>query len=77
MAEVTIQERTWQELLKVARRRRKKPQTLADEALREYLERQEDEDLLKKSSHAAQSTAFDIRDTEEIIRQNRKRKNRS
>ncbi|MSQ93334.1 MAG: hypothetical protein EXR98_02120 [Gemmataceae bacterium] len=74
MVEVSIQENTWQGLVQVARRRRKKPADLADEALREFLQRQADEELLEKSSRAAQKTSFHIRDTEEIIRQHRKRK---
>ncbi len=77
MAEVTIQENTWHELVKAARRQRKKPESLADQALREFLERHADEELLEKSSLAAQKTSFLIRDTEEIIRQHRKRKKKA
>jgi hypothetical protein len=42
--------------------------------LREFLQRQADEELLEESSRAAQKTTFDINETEEIIRQYRKRK---
>jgi predicted nucleic acid-binding protein len=74
VAEVTIKESVWQELVQVARRRRKKPEHLADAALREFLQRQADEELLEKSSRAAQKTSFPISQTEELIRQYRKRK---
>ncbi|MBI3821885.1 MAG: hypothetical protein HY289_04300 [Planctomycetes bacterium] len=74
MAEVTIKEKIWMELVEVARRRRKKPEDLADVALREFLQREDDEELLQQSNHAAQQAPFPISQTEEIIRQHRKRK---
>ena len=74
MAELTVSEKVWRELVEVARRRRTKPESLADAALREFLQRQADEELLEKSSRAAQKTSFPISETEEIIRQHRKRK---
>ena len=76
MAEITIQENIWQGMVKVARRRRKKPEKLADAVLLEFLQRQEDEELLEESSRAAQKARFHINDTEEIIRRYRKRKKR-
>jgi predicted nucleic acid-binding protein len=77
VAEVTIQEAVWQELIHLARRRRKRPEQLADAVLREFLKRQADEELLEKSSRAAQKTAFPLGETEEIIRQHRKRKKKT
>ena len=77
MAEVSIQENTCQGLVQVARRRHKKPEKLADAVLREFLERQEDEELLAESSRAAQRAPFHISETEEIIRQYRKRKKKA
>jgi hypothetical protein len=77
MAEITIQEQLWQNLVKEARRRRKKPEELADAVLREYFERLADEELLEKSSRAAQATSFRASETEEIIRQFRKRKKKT
>jgi hypothetical protein len=74
VAEVTIQENVWQGLVKEARRRRKKPEDLADAVLREYLERLADETLLDKSARAAQATSFRANQSEEIIRQYRKQK---
>ena len=77
MAELTIKETVWRKLVQVARRRRKRPEVLANVALREFLQRQADEELLERSSHAAQRTSFSIGQTEELIRQYRKRKKRS
>ena len=74
MAEITIREKVWQELVAIARRRHQKPEELADAALREFLQRQADEELLEQSSRAARDAEFPIRATEEIIRQHRRRK---
>jgi hypothetical protein len=74
MAEVTITENVWQRLVEVARLRRKSPESLADAALREFLRREADEDLLERSSRAARETDFPLGQTEEIIRQHRQRK---
>jgi hypothetical protein len=74
MAELTIQETTWQDIVKVARRRKKTPEGLAGEALREFLQRQSDDNLLGESRKAALKAPLDIRNTEELIRKQRKRK---
>jgi predicted transcriptional regulator len=74
MAEVTIRENVWQRLVEVARLRRKSPESLADAALREFLRREADEDLLERSSRTARTTGFPLGRTEEIIRQHRQRK---
>jgi hypothetical protein len=74
MAEVTIKESVWKKLVQVARLRRKTPEVLADVALREFLRREADEELLERSSRAARGTAFSLGQTEEIIRQHRQRK---
>jgi predicted transcriptional regulator len=74
MAEVTIRENIWRRLVEVARVRRQSPQSLADAALREFLRREADEELLERSSRAARATGFPLGQTEEIIRQHRQRK---
>ena len=74
MAEVTIKENVWQELVQVAKLRRKTPADLADVALREFLQRQADEDLLAKSSRVALKTSLPISQTEHMVRAHRRRK---
>ena len=74
MPEVMIQEITWQGLIEVARRRRKRPEKLAEAVLQDYLQQQADEALLERSSQAAQQTVFPINLTEKVIREYRKRK---
>jgi hypothetical protein len=52
MAEVIIKGSVWKRLVRAARRRRKTPEALADMALREFLRREADVDLLEQSSRA-------------------------
>lgn len=77
MAEVKIQEGLWQEFVSTARKQRRKPEILAAKVLRDYLQRVDDEDLLARSEHAARRTKFRIEDTEEIIREYRRKKRRA
>ena len=58
MAEVTITENLWHDLLRVARRHRRKPQAVAEEALRDFLRREADEQLLAQSQSAARRSRF-------------------
>ena len=37
MAEIIVKEKLWRELVEIAKRRRKRPEDLADVALREFL----------------------------------------
>ena len=73
MADLIVKEAIWKEIVEIAKRRRKKPEELANVALREFLQREADEELLRQSNRAAQKTRFPISETEEIIRQHRKR----
>jgi hypothetical protein len=50
MAEITLPERLWQDFTTVAKRQRRKAETLAEEVLRDYLQRKADEVLLARSS---------------------------
>lgn len=74
MAELHVADKVWQELLEVARQRRKRPEDLADAALREFLQRQADETLLARSSAAARASGLNIGQTEAVIRRYRQRK---
>jgi hypothetical protein len=72
MAEVTISENLWRDLQTVARRQRRKPGQLAEAALREYLRRLSDEELLARSEQAARRAPFRAGDSEEVVRQHRR-----
>jgi predicted DNA-binding protein (UPF0278 family) len=72
MAEVKIAEKVWQAFVKAARARGKRPELLAEKALKNYAQQMDDEQLLEASCRAARKARFRIEDTEEIIRQYRR-----
>jgi hypothetical protein len=74
MAELTIQEALWNAFVAVAQREQTPPQELAERVLRDYIQRASDEELLVRSERAARRAPFRIGDTEEIVRQYRRRK---
>ena len=61
----------------LAQKKQKKPEALAETVLRDYLTRVADEDLLAQSERAARGTRFPIRETENLIKQYRRRKAKS
>jgi hypothetical protein len=77
LAEVVIQEELWKELVALARRRRQKVESLAEQALRDYVQRAADEELLERSQRAAKATEFRISETEEILRKLRRSRKRT
>ncbi len=72
MPEIRIREKLWQDLVAVARKRRQRAESLAENAVSEYLQRVADEDLLHRSECTARKVKFRIGDTERIIRKWRK-----
>ena len=77
MVQVTIHENVWQNLVSVARRRNKRPETSAVEVLRDFIKRQADEELLFESYRAARRSKIPLAKTEELIRQHRKREKKA
>ena len=74
MPDLTIRERLWADLVEVAGRQRKKPETLAQQVLLEYIQRVSDEELLDRSTAAARRAPFRIDSTEEVVRNFRQKK---
>ena len=74
MPTLTVHESLWNELENTARKRHLSAQKLADVALREYLQRATDEELLRHSQRAAKRAAFPIKRTEQLVRGHRSRK---
>ncbi|MBI3411634.1 MAG: hypothetical protein HY040_25170 [Planctomycetes bacterium] len=74
MALVTLHPGTWKKLVALAKRQQKKPERLAERALREFLARIADEDLLDKSKRAAQRHGKTLREIDEAIKQRRRAK---
>jgi predicted transcriptional regulator len=75
VAQITIRDPLWENLVQLARKTRKKPESLAAEAVRDFLQRRADEDLLARSERAARRSRFPLAESEEIVRKHRRQKN--
>ena len=73
MPEVMIRENVWREFVVVAQKKRQTPEALAQRVLRDYVQRVGDEELLARSARAAQRAPFSIRDSENVVREFRRR----
>jgi hypothetical protein len=68
MAEITIRDSVWKDLLALAKRQRRKPNVLVETAVCDYLDRVADIDLLAQSRREARQTGIRTADIEEAIR---------
>ena len=73
MPEVMIREKVWREFVAVAQKKRQTLEALAQRVLRDYVQRVGDEELLARSARAAQRTPFLIPDSENVVREFRRR----
>jgi hypothetical protein len=73
MPDVMIPDDVWDDFAKLARRSRRKPEAVLEALLHDYVQQIRLEALLAYSERAAQRAPFDIEETEEIIRQLRKK----
>jgi predicted transcriptional regulator len=71
MPSINLRPATWQELVALAKRQQQKPDRLAERALRDFLIRTADEELLTKSRRAALRNGKTIREIENAIKQQR------
>ncbi|MFO0967675.1 MAG: hypothetical protein U0793_19105 [Gemmataceae bacterium] len=69
MATLAIKETVWQSLVAAARKRRTRPEILAEKAVTDFLRRAADEELLAQSERAAQKTGLSASDAERLVRQ--------
>ena len=74
MPDVTIRKGVWDNFVLVAEKQHKKPETLAQQVLQEYIQRVSDEELLERSASAARRAPFRTDETEAVIRKYRERK---
>lgn len=74
MPAVKIQQGLWKHLLSVAEKQRRKPETLANQALRDFLERMADRELLSRSAAAARRSPLPVAEVEEAIRRHRRKR---
>jgi hypothetical protein len=74
MPAITLRPATWKELVALATRQQQDPDRLAERAVRDFLTRTADEELLAKSQRAAARNGKTIRAIEEAIKQRRRAK---
>ena len=74
MAEITIPEKLWRAFTTVAQQQRRKAESLAEEVLRDYLQRKADEALLACSERAARRSGVRLEDAETLVRRSRRSK---
>ena len=72
--QLQVSSRLWKDLMSAAERKSRKPQAMAKEALRDYLQRLEDDELFEQSCAAAKRSGFDFRKTEEVIKSMRRQR---
>jgi hypothetical protein len=74
MPAVQIRQGLWNDLVIAAEKQRRKPETLANQALQDFLRRTADEELLSRSAQSARRAPFRAADTEDLIRRYRRKK---
>ncbi len=74
MPEVMIRDNVWRQFVAVANKKHQPPEALAQRVLRDYVQRVSDEELLARSAGAARRAPFSIRDSEEVLRDFRRRR---
>ncbi len=74
MHAVKIRDDVWDELKTAAEKRQRKPETLANQALREFLGRIDDEELLAESIAAARRSSLRSMNAEQAVRRFRRKK---
>ena len=72
MPELKIAKELWEDFVAIAAKRKKKPESLAREVLRDFVQQFTDEELLERSSAAARQSPFRIEESEDVVRQYRR-----
>ena len=74
MPAVKIRQGLWEDLVIAAEKQRQKPETLANHAVQDFLQRMADEELLLRSAKAARRSPLRARNAEGAIRRYRREK---
>jgi len=72
MPELKISQGLWNDFIAIAEKQKRKPEALALDVLRDFIQHFSDEELLERSCAAARRTAFRIEASEEVVRQHRR-----
>jgi hypothetical protein len=74
MPAITLRPATWNELAALAKRQQQQPDRLVERAVRDFLRRTADEELLARSRRAAVRNGKTIRESEAAIKRLRRAK---
>jgi hypothetical protein len=69
---LSIREKVWKDFVNLAHQRNRKPDALAEQVLRDYVQRAADEELLARSARAARRAKFQMAETEEMVKRFRR-----
>lgn len=76
MPDLKVQQQVWDEIRTAAAKQGQRPESLANRALKEYLQRLADEELIAESQREARRAPLKVRDTERAIREHRAKRRR-
>lgn len=71
MQQIAVEPRLWSDIVTIADRKHQRPDAIIRQALREYLQRAADEELLIRSERAARRAPYRASQAEEIVRRHR------
>ncbi|MCY2994725.1 MAG: hypothetical protein NTY19_43720 [Planctomycetota bacterium] len=72
MPELKISQGIWDDFVAIAEKRKRKPEALAQDVLRDFIQHFTDEELLERSSAAARRAPFRIEESEHVVRHHRR-----
>lgn len=74
MAELHIRDTLWREFVAIAEAQQTQPTELAEQVLRDFIQRLSDEELLAQSERATRRAGVRMQDAEQVVRDYRRRK---
>jgi hypothetical protein len=72
MPERKINKGLWEDIIAIARKRKRKPESLACDVLRDFIQHFTDEELLQRSAEAARRAPFRMEQSEDVVRYHRR-----
>jgi hypothetical protein len=74
VAELHIRDTLWREFVAIAEAQQTQPTELAEQVLRDFIQRLSDEELLAQSERATRRAGVRMQDAEQVVRDYRRRK---
>lgn len=72
MPELKISQGVWNDFVAIAEKQKRKPEALAQDVLRDFIQNSTDEELLERSCAAARHMPVRIKETADVIRDHRR-----